>query len=111
MTNKKYQAGRRFEYEVKEYLENKGYIVLRTSGSHGFADLVAIGHGDVLFIQCKYGTKPSKKEVDKIYDIQYNRLDCSLINIFCMFAFRKPREKLRFIEISYGTKEERRVKI
>ena len=42
MVNKNYIAGRRFEYKVKKYYEDKGYTVLRTSGSHGFADLIAV---------------------------------------------------------------------
>ena len=52
--NKNYLAGRRFEYERKKAWETTGYTVLRTAGSHGFADLVAVrSGGHVTFIQCK----------------------------------------------------------
>ena len=56
MPNSNYRAGRAFEYAVKKTLERENYIVLRTAGSHGFADLVAIDPiplEKVAFIQCK----------------------------------------------------------
>ena len=58
--NKNYERGRRFEYEIMEIFRNAGYTVLRTAGSHGFADVVLvkitadmkkIAH--VAFVQCK----------------------------------------------------------
>lgn len=60
--NRNYQRGRQKEYELKERLEGDGYIVFRTSGSHGIADLIAVkprteGNADlfpeVRFIQIK----------------------------------------------------------
>ena len=55
MVNPNYIKGRRKEYTIKHELERKGYIVLRTAGSHGFADLIAIQKDVKLirFIQCK----------------------------------------------------------
>jgi Holliday junction resolvase len=59
MTNKKYNAGRKFEYRTKYYLEDKGFFVVRSAGSKGEADLVAIRPyglcSEVLLVQCKYG--------------------------------------------------------
>jgi Holliday junction resolvase len=37
-----YRKGVRYEYYVKQLLEEKGYLVVRTAGSHGPFDLVAI---------------------------------------------------------------------
>ena len=58
--NTNYRKGASFEYACKGKLENQGYTVLRTAGSHGFADLIAIKPSDgqqlkdrILFIQCK----------------------------------------------------------
>ncbi len=58
-----YEAGRRYELSCKQRLEEAGYVVLRTEGSRGFADLVAIRRADgtggtdlkdrIRFIQCK----------------------------------------------------------
>ena len=72
MVNKNYIAGRRFEYKVKKYYENKGYTVLRTSGSHGFADLVAIKNDAriIVFIQCK-NRKPTKQETKEFEEFDW----------------------------------------
>ncbi len=55
MSNRNYRRGRDKEYRVKKKLEKQGFTVLRTAGSHGFADLVAIDEVNnfVDFIQCK----------------------------------------------------------
>ena len=42
MTNKRYVAGRAYEYRVKKKLEKEGWTVLRTAGSHGLFDIIAI---------------------------------------------------------------------
>lgn len=42
MPNKNYVSGRNFEYKVRDYLVSKGYLVIRSAGSKGVADLVAI---------------------------------------------------------------------
>ena len=53
MTN--YSKGRKKEYEIMHQLEREGWTVLRTAGSHGFADLIAINKKErkIRFIQCK----------------------------------------------------------
>ena len=60
--NRNYHRGRQKEYELKERLEKEGFIVFRTSGSHGVCDLIAVkprpdGKADlfpeVRFIQIK----------------------------------------------------------
>lgn len=52
--NRNYQKGRRFEYEIcKEYTE-ADYTAMRTAGSHGVADVIAVSlTGVVDFVQCK----------------------------------------------------------
>ena len=76
MANKNYIAGRNFEYKVKKYYEKQGFIVLRTSGSHGFADLIAVKNTQIFlsngyfkktieFVQCK-NRKPTKKEIKEL---------------------------------------------
>ena len=41
MTN--YQRGRTFEYQVRDHLQDRGFVVVRSAGSHTPADLVALG--------------------------------------------------------------------
>lgn len=55
-----YEAGRRLEYEVRDRFRELGYHVLRTAGSHGFYDLVAIKEEQILLIQCKLVSKASE---------------------------------------------------
>lgn len=51
--NKNYQRGTRFERIIIQTLEKIGYSTLRTAGSHGFADVVAVNCNLVRFIQGK----------------------------------------------------------
>jgi Holliday junction resolvase len=74
MPNRNYEKGRRFEYVEKKRLENLGYIVLRTSGSHGFADLVAVKPGEVRFIQCK-AQPATKADVKKYKNMRIYRMN------------------------------------
>jgi len=71
MVNKNYVKGRSKEYRLKRKYERQGYIVLRTSGSHGFADLVAIDPKEleIIFIQSKPKniSKKKKKEIEEKY--------------------------------------------
>lgn len=51
--SKMYVKGRNFEYAVKNKLQDKGYVVMRSPGSRSPADLVAVKDGKPFFIQCK----------------------------------------------------------
>jgi len=53
-----YARGANFERAVKKDLEGRGYLVMRSAGSHGVTDLVAFGPKyPVWFIQAKiHGT-------------------------------------------------------
>lgn len=66
MPNYNYQAGRATEYAIRKRMKREGYLeVLRTAGSHGFADLVGIHKdGSVHFVQCK--RVETKKDAEKI---------------------------------------------
>ena len=71
MPNANYQKGRRKEYSLKKKFEREGFIVLRTAGSHGFADLIAIDRDArvIKFIQCKPDnfSEMSKEMLEKEY--------------------------------------------
>jgi len=97
MVNKQYQRGRRFEYKVKKLLEDNGFIVLRTSGSHGFADLVALRDNQVYFMQLKYGAKISAREYSKMYDIMVDTAVAD--NIHFMVVHSKPYKSISWMEI------------
>jgi len=71
MPNANYIRGRNKEYRLKKKYEKKGYIVLRTAGSHGFADLIAIKNlglvNQIIFIQAK-PKNFNKKESERLYE-------------------------------------------
>lgn len=58
-----YAKGRAFEYRVRDYLDKREYFWVRSAGSKGVADLVALKDGyPALLIQCKrHGAMPPKE--------------------------------------------------
>lgn len=79
--NKNYIRGRNFEYKCKKLLESQGYLVFRSAGSKGVADLICIKDGLPLLVQCKtsvtnktLNSHISKSEIDKFIYIatQFN---------------------------------------
>ncbi len=71
MPNRSYEKGRRAEYRVKAYLENLGYWVTRSAGSHG-VDLVAIRKGWVtLLVSVKAGkARETLKEREALKEVR-----------------------------------------
>jgi len=83
LVNISYNRGRAKEYRIKKKLEKEGWIVLRTSGSHGFADLIAIKKDEINFIQSKprkFSETQKKKLMDK-YDWINNEFMCKFLII------------------------------
>ena len=71
MSSKNYAKGRAFEYRVQNHLRKKGYYVIRSYGSKGLYDLIAIPPSNdkniqnyPLMIQCKTNgyIKPVERE-------------------------------------------------
>src|SRR5690242_18849916 len=63
MSNSNYVAGRAFEYETMKRWKVKGYDVLRTAGSHGKFDVVAVRPDrKPELIQCKRCSDKSEAE-------------------------------------------------
>ncbi len=46
-----YRKGRRAEYQLKKKLEDEGWFVVRSAGSRGVVDLVALKDDQVMLIQ------------------------------------------------------------
>jgi len=62
----KYRKGHRWELKIKKIWEEKGYVVYRSAGSKGAADLIALKDGKIVLIQVKVNKKPSRSEVLKL---------------------------------------------
>jgi len=101
MPNKNYAKGYRFELEVKRYLEQNGYLVFRTAGSHSVADLIVIDHSTwrrVYLIQCKYGTaKMNKAEIVKLTRV------ADKYNVIPVYCGRRPGKSMSFVNMNTTT--------
>ena len=64
MSRSKYRKGAKAEWELKRHLEANGLYVVRSAGSHGLFDLVAIGPKEVLLIQVKKGKGRERPPVE-----------------------------------------------
>lgn len=64
MPNNAYARGAAFERTIVEHVRGFGWFAVRSAGSHGLVDVLAIDqNGGPHFIQCKTGkAKMSKKE-------------------------------------------------
>lgn len=76
MPRANYYRGRDFEYRVRKFYEKHGWFVVRSAGSKGTADLVAISPagGEIHFIQCKKRGYIPDHELDTLKEIaqRYN---------------------------------------
>ena len=62
-----YSRGSDFERSAMRALEADGYFVVRSAGSKGAADLVALKSGQALLVQCKLnGVCPPAERADLI---------------------------------------------
>jgi Holliday junction resolvase hjc len=55
---KRYRKGTYYEYKIGKLLLARGYYIVRSAGSRGIVDLVAIGRHHTLLIQAKSGSSP-----------------------------------------------------
>ena len=64
--------GKRFEYEARDILEDRGYYVIRTASSplHGIVDLIAMNKKEILLIQCKRTFKEKKEFMSERLDLK-----------------------------------------
>jgi len=80
-TNHNYRNGRAKEYRLKYKYEKKGYIVLRTAQSRGFADLIAIDNQGktIIFIQSKPRnySKKAKQRLKQEFGWLNNKFVCA----------------------------------
>lgn len=64
-----YRRGRALEYRIRDQLRDDGYFTMRSPSSKSPVDVVAIKHGEVLFVQCKRGGILAPAEWNVLYDL------------------------------------------
>jgi len=62
----KYQQGVKAEYAARDQLQADGFYVIRAAGSHGLADLVAVGAKRVKLVQIKSTVKDKPRYTDEL---------------------------------------------
>lgn len=73
-----YRKGADFERRVKARLEEQGYTVFRSAGSHTLVDLIAFKEdGKVLFVQCKGGKRGMTKAQIEEFRVFAERFGCT----------------------------------
>lgn len=100
MTTSHYQRGSAQERRLKVRLESEGYYVIKSAGSKGAADLVAIKPYQILMIQAKLNDKISVEEWNTLYETA-RRLRA--IPVLCfrggalwrLTGSRRPRSRLK----------------
>lgn len=90
--NEWYKKGRRFEYTVKNYLKSKGFWTLRSPGSAGPVDLIAIKKGLILLVQCKCRPGLSKMEKEELLRLSESTGSKPIL------AYRETPHKFKFRE-------------
>lgn len=61
--------GAAFENKVKNILISKGFVAVRSAGSHGIVDILAVCQEQILFIQCKTNGKISKDDRQELISL------------------------------------------
>ena len=112
MPNKSYVNSSKRELQVKKQLEDEGWYAVRSSGSHGIADVVAVrpvkgctnpAHYQVRFIQIK------TSQTIKKHKIELEAVDaaCGFINVEFHYF---PVKNKAFFEKQRKQKEKKKVK-
>jgi Holliday junction resolvase len=57
MPNKNYKRGATFEYKIMAQLEEIGFYCIRSAGSHGLVDVMAMKGNTIILIQAKHTKK------------------------------------------------------
>jgi Holliday junction resolvase len=82
-----YAKGYRFERRCAKTLEAMGFFVIRSAGSHGLFDLVALKPGIVWLVQCKV----NREDLSKAEREALKRLAESL-EARAVLAYRRARK-------------------
>ncbi len=65
----RYERGRRLEYHARSDLRKQGFTVIRSAGSKGPADLVAINQKQVLLVQVKSPGGVLDSDIQKLQSV------------------------------------------
>ena len=88
----RYDGGADLERAAKKVLEDSGYYVVRSAGSKGQADLIALKLREVVFVQCKKDGRISPVERSAFRGL------CLRLGAVCLLAsWYKPGRAARMV--------------
>ena len=90
--SKLYKKGRTFEYFIMNKKRKDGFFCMRSAGSKGFADIIAIKKGRIEFIQAKIGTSMQKAEREGLISLAVS------VGAIPLFIQKVGRGKIREID-------------
>lgn len=64
-----YKKGIYYEKKCMAALAEAGYYVMRSAGSHGPVDVIALGHGECLAIQVTSTKKGVRKKIEALKEL------------------------------------------
>jgi len=91
MVNKSYKKGYMFERQIFHLFESAGFYCVRSAGSHGVFDIIAIKHGISFGVQCKYNNHISEAEKQAMLNA-YEQF-----GIIPIYAYRMKNKPLQLI--------------
>ena len=68
-----YRRGARLEYLARDVLRQQGYVVVRSAGSHGPFDLVAVNGRAVLLVQVKQKGQSIRLALEQLAGVRVPR--------------------------------------
>jgi hypothetical protein len=93
MAGTNYARGRALEHKVARELRARGFMVVRSAGSHGLADLVALAPSSTTLIQCKLGPRGmSTAEIEELVG-KAAQLICTAYLVWK----RSPRQPVEYV--------------
>lgn len=106
----RYDAGRDLEYRVRDMLTAAGYLVVRSAGSKGIVDLVALPRIDSpaygalsapLAVQCKRGGVLPRAEWNRLVT---EALSVSAVPVLATYTPRQPIQLWRLLAFKDTTR-------
>jgi len=89
--SKSYKKGYRFERQIFHLFESAGFYCVRSAGSHGTFDILAVKAGITFGIQCKYNnhiTEAEKQAMINAYE---------QFGIIPIYAYRMKNKPLQLV--------------
>lgn len=93
------QKGNRFEWAVVNYFKGLGYLVTRSAGSHGLADVIVITDTEIYLIQLKV---TSRKNISTMFNKEIEEIRILLTPDNCKKEFWYKRNKDKIYRVKIG---------